>query len=411
MENNLECGKVAPGVFMSLFQKNNYFRVMMGFVLLAGCQAVAAQDEIPPPPAESDSIVVQAQPVPAQVPQIPYVYKVPLRLPDGWKVGDLRDEKADLKQISDGVQKIISGNIPDVHSLVVLRHGEILLEEYFNGHKADDINPLYSCTKSVFSAIYGIAQDQGLLNLDQKIYDLYPEYRSKNGWSPEKDSITVGMLLSMTSGFDCNDAGPWESSCGVAMAPTPDWVAFCFGLPLIHPPGRFWMYNGTSLSLLSNLISRKSGMSFSNYARKYLLDPLGIPGDSWVLGPGEVAKVDTGLFWKSRDMAKLGLLYLNKGKWEGKRIVSAAWVKDATTAHAPPGAAFGEDYGYLWHIKNMIWKGRQVSVFYANGYQGQAIFVSPDADLICVITAGSNDGQIYGEEENLFESSILGCFK
>jgi CubicO group peptidase (beta-lactamase class C family) len=381
----------------------------MGVILfLAGWgKALAAKDEIPPPPGERETLIVQAQPEPTQT---PYLYKIPKKLPDGWKVGDLRKEKADLDPIARGVERILSGDIPKVHSLLILRHGKILLEEYFNGHKPEDTNALYSCTKSVFSTLYGIAQDQGLLNLDQKIYDLYPEYRSKAAWSSDKDAITLGMLLSMTSGLDCNDGGAWGSSCGVAMAASPDWLNFCFHLPLIHPPGKVWMYNGTSLSLISNLIAEKSGMNFMNYARKYLLDPLGIPGDTWIMGPGEVAKVDTGLFWKSRDMAKLGLLYMNKGKWEGKQIVSETWVKEATTAQAPPGTAFGHDYGYLWHIKTMTWKGRPVSVFFANGYQGQAIFVSPEADLICVMTAGNTNDVIYGLEESLFERTILTSF-
>ena len=408
MEIKPQYRKAAPLMFLSTLEKNNYFRAVLGFVLWVNyTPAFADKDEIPPPPAESESIVAQAQPEPTK---IPYVYKVPQKLSDGWKVGDLRKEKADLNPIAGGVEQILSGAIPNVHSLLILRHGKILLDEYFNGHKVEDANALYSCTKSVFSTIYGIAQDQGLLSLDQKIYDLYPDYRSKAGWSPEKDAITVGMLLSMTSGLDCNDAGPWGSSCGVAMAPTSDWVAFCFGLPLIHPPGKFWMYNGTSLSLLSNLIAKKSGMSFSQFARKYLLEPLGIPGDTWVTGPNEVPKVDTGLFWKSRDMAKLGLLFMNKGKWEGKQIVSEAWVKAATTAHAPPGTAFSHNYGYLWHIKGMMWKGQLVSVFFANGYQGQAIFVSPDADLICVMTAANMNDSIYSMEEGLFRETILTSF-
>ncbi len=118
--------------------------------------------------------------------QVPYVYKVPVKLTDGWKVGDLRSQKADLKKISSGISKILSDSIPDVHSIVIVRHGNILLEDYFRGYTADYAHPLYSCTKSVFSTVYGIAQDQGLIDLDQKIYDLYPEGRSKTGWTSAK---------------------------------------------------------------------------------------------------------------------------------------------------------------------------------------------------------------------------------
>ncbi len=225
-----------------------------------------------------------------------------------------------------------------------------------------------------------------------------------------KDEITVRMMLSMTSGLDCNDTGEGKANCGAAMGQSKDWLSFIFNLPMGHDPGTFWMYNGCCLSLLSNLIAQKSGMSFPDYAKKYLFEPLGIPGDTWPTGPNGINRVDFGLNWKARDMAKLGQLYLNQGLWEGKQIVSSSWVKDATTIHAPPGTSFGHSYGYLWHIKTMTWKGKAIQIFYANGYSGQAIFVSPDADMVCAVTADSTDNLIYGMEENLFENEILGAF-
>ena len=393
---------------MDIIKTFNLATLVVVSHLLIVESSFAANDDIPPPPAEAETVLAKAPPV---IPHNPYVYKVPAKLADGWKVGDLRKEKADLQQITHGVEQILWGDIPNVHSLVVIRHGKILLEEYLNGQKAEEGNPLFSCTKSVFSTVYGIAQDQGLLNIDQKISDLYPDYRSKKGWDAKKDDITIGNLLSMTSGLDCNDAGDWGTSCGVAMEKSGDWVSFCLGLPLIHPPGGNWMYNGSCLVLLSNLITQKSGMSYSDFAEKFLLEPLGIKGSQWQASPAGVTRVDSGLSWKSRDMAKLGLLYMNKGKWEGKQIVSEAWVKDATFLHAPAGTSFGHSYGYLWHLKSMMWKSKPVSIFYANGFQGQAIFVSPDADLVCVVTASSGNAGIYGMEERLFEDMILGSFK
>lgn len=397
-------------VFMNPPKILTVFWKVLSFIFFVGFgMAFTASDEIPPPPANADEIIAQAQPA---APANPYVYKVPAKLTDGWKTGDLREQKADLDKVSRGINQILLGLIPDVHGLVVARHGKIMLEEYFQNYTGDYAHPLFSCTKSVFSTVYGIAQDQGLLSLDQKIFDLYPEGRSKTGWDTQKDKITVGMMLSMTSGLDCDDVGVGTANCGAAMGQSKDWLSFIFALPMSsHEPGTFWRYNGCCLSLLSNLIAQKSGMSFPDYAKKVLLEPLGIKDDSWVTGPNGVNRVDYGLTWKPRDMAKLGQLYLNKGLWKGKRIVSADWVKDASTIHAPPGTSFGHSYGYLWHIKTMMWKGKPIQIFYANGYSGQAIFVSPDADVVCVMTAGSGDADIYSMEENLFENSILGSFK
>lgn len=374
--------------------------------LALGGLAWAGDSEIPPPPEDPASV---SSPAPRPTPA-PYHYHLPARLSDGWPVGDLRREKADLDRISAGVNRVLQGQIPRMHSLLVVRHGKLLLEEYFEGFKADSLQPLNSCTKSVFSTVCGIAQDQGLLRLDQKIYDLYPEWRKKAGWIPEKEGITVGTLLAMTSGLDCSDLGDWQTSCAAVMGRSKDWLGYCFNLPMAHEPGKAWMYNGGCLSLVSNLIAVKSGMSFPDFAQKYLLDPLGIPGGQWVTGPQGVNRVDYGLNWKSRDMAKLGQLYLDGGMWRGKRIVSDAWVMDATALHSPPGEAFGHDYGYLWHLQKLQYQGKSLRVFYANGYAGQNILVSPDLGLVCVMTADNPDNSIYGLEMNLFQDDILGSF-
>ena len=303
-----------------------------------------AEDEIPPPPLQAPEAA------PRQ-----YHYRIPATLSDGWKTGDLRTENIDLDLLSWGMDRIGTGAIADVDSLLVLRHGRIVLDEYFRGRSAVDAHALNSCTKSVFSTVFGIAQDRGLLNLNEKIYNYYPEERGKAGWDSRKNSITAAMLLSMTSGLDCNDApAAGGFGCGGAMGQSPDWLSFCFALPLAQKPGTSWTYNGSSLVVLSNRIARRSGMSFADYAGQVLLTPLGISPGTWVTGPNGVTRVDYGLVWKPRDMAKLGQLYLNDGIWKGKRIVSEAWVKAATAAQAPLGRAFGHDYGYLWHIRK-IW--------------------------------------------------------
>ena len=377
--------------------------MMLTLTLWVAGREFASADEIPPPPATPPAVEPTDTPV-------SYHYRVPPQLPDGWPVGDLRAEKCDYYKIVRAVEPLPTEQWAAIHSVLIFRHDRLLLEAYFGGFTADSRQPIYSCTKSVFSTVYGIAQDQGLLSLDDKISELYPD-SGQRGWGKDKEGITVGNLLSMTSGLDCNDAPGGTQNCGVAMGESKDWLGFCFNLSMAHPVGTTWMYNGTCLSLVSNLIAEKSGMSFPGYARKVLLGPLAIPDDTWVTGPGGINRVDYGLAWKARDMAKLGQLFLNKGMWNGKRIVSEAWVKDATSLHCPPGTAFGHSYGYLWHLKDMKYKGNPVPVFYATGYLGQAVFVSPDADIVCVMTAGSSNGMIYSMEEKFFEEKILGVFR
>lgn len=380
-------------------------RFAVPFLVLLGLPFVTiADDDIPPPPA------VAPTPIPTDTPA-PFHYQVPPETSGGWKTGDLRHEKGDLPKITHAVDSINLNKLTGMRSLLVFRHDKLLVEQYFNGASDKTDHPLFSCTKSVFSTVFGIAQDQGLLSVDQKLYDLYPDKRGKDGWDPRKADITVGNMLSMTSGLGCDDVGVGDANCGSQMGSTQDWLGFIFGLPMVHDPGKFWTYNGCCLTLLSNFIAMKSGMTFPEYAKKVLLGPLGIAEDEWVTGPGGLNRVDFGLAWKARDMGKLGQLYLNKGMWKGKRIVSEAWVKDAMSLHAPKGTSFGHSYGYLWHLKDMQYKGKAVQVPFANGYKGQAIFVSPEADLVCVVTADSPDNGIYTKEEQLFEEDVLGAFR
>lgn len=373
-------------------------------LLVSFSVGVWADDDFPPPP------LVAPTPIPTDTP-VPFRYRVPPITSDGWAVGDLSREKADLQKVTHAVDSINLNKLTGMHSLLVFRHNRLILEQYFNGSNGKTLQPLFSCTKSVFSTVFGIAQDHGLLNVDQKLYDLYPDKRGKAGWDPRKADITVGNMLSMTSGLDCNDVGVGSDNCGSQMGSSKDWLGFIFGLSMAHDPGKFWMYNGCCLTLLSNFIAQKSGMTFPEYAKKVMLGPLGITEDEWVTGPGGLNRVDYGLAWKARDMGKLGQLYLNKGIWKGKRILSEAWVKDSTSLHAPKGTSFGHSYGYLWHLKDMKFKEKEVQVFFANGYRGQAIFVSPEADLVCVVTADSLDSSIYTKEEDLFEEDILGAFR
>ena len=377
--------------------------IILGLALLVPVGwAYAGDDEIPPPPAVAPLVEPTDTPV-------PYHYEVPEKLQDGWSVRDLRKEKADFQKINHEMELLVGNPWALMHSLLVFRHGRLILEKYFNGYTAASHQSLFSCTKSVFSTVYGIAQDQGLLSLDQKLYDLYPGQRSKAGWDSKKDPITIGNLLDMTSGLDCDDTGTVTTMCAAAMERSTDWLGFCFALPMAHPVGTTWMYNGCCLTLVSNLIAQKSGMSFPDFAKKNLLGPLGIE-DSWVTGPGGLNRVDYGLSWTARDMGKLGQLYLNHGMWKGKKIISEEWIKDATTTHAPPGQAFGGNYGYLWYVMNLSWQGKPISVFKASGYQGQDIFVSPDMDLVCVMTAAGPDNRIYGLETDLFLNGIVGSF-
>ncbi len=367
---------------------------VLGLTLMAGTGfALAGDQEIPPPPTEITSLFPTVTPIPPH-------YEIPRQLADGWPVGDLRKEKVHFERIFHQVELAFQNPALDLHGLLVFRHGKLLLEEYDKGFDLYSFQSLNSCTKSVFSTLYGIAQDQGLLNLDEKISDLYPE-SAQHGWTGEKTKITIRNLLTFDSGLS-NDFGGAD--------PSPDdLLEYCFGRPLSHTPGEVWDYDGLYLVLISNLIARKSGMSFPDFAQKYLLGPLDIKGENgWPARPKGLYRVDYGLSWKARDMGKLGQLILNKGMWKGKRILSESWVKDSTTPHIRLVKDVDDFYGYLWYEQQPY--GRGPVIIDATGANGQGIFICPDADLVCVLTSGSTDPQVYEAEAYLFWRGILGSF-
>ncbi len=341
-----------------------------------------------------------------------YRYKVPKDFPDGWDSGDLRDFGADIKPIEIGIQKILDGTFPRIHSLTLVRHGKLVLDEYFFGYGPDDIHPVQSITKSVFSLLFGMALERGWVKPEDKLYDFFPAYREKPGWNQAKESITLWHLLTMTSGLGCDD---WKDSksCSWAMVDSPDWTDFILSKPLSNEPGKKFAYCGACLTPLSSLLARKSGMSVPEFARKNLLETLQIHGASWVTGPKAVTPVSFGLALKPRDLAKIGLLVLNKGKWNGRQIVSEKWVEEATSTHVAKDQTNGKaGYGYLWWESSVRIKGKDHRMVYAWGVGGQYLWVVPDLDLVCVATGGNyKSGKLGANALRLFQDYILKAFK
>jgi CubicO group peptidase (beta-lactamase class C family) len=344
--------------------------------------------------------------------QTSYKYHLPQKNSDGWEVGPFDAIKVKIIKIEEIITRILAGSFPHIHSLVIVKDGKLLLDEYFYGYGPQDEQPVQSITKSVFSILLGIASDRGLLHLEDKLYDSFPEYRLKPGWQEPKEEITLGMLLTMTSGFACDD---WKDSrsCSWDMVKSPDWPAFSLSQPLSHSPGEHFAYCGACLTPLSAILARKSAMTVPAFAQKYLFNPLDIQTPRWMRGPQGITPVSFGLFLKPRDMAKLGYLFLKKGKWNGKQIISESWVERSTGMAQVSKTRTNrkDDYGLLWWERDIPVRGYRYPVFYAWGVGGQYLFVVPRLDLVCVITGGNyKSGKLGANAFKLFQDSILAAF-
>jgi CubicO group peptidase (beta-lactamase class C family) len=306
----------------------------------------------------------------------------------------------------------------NVHSLLVSRGGKLLFERYFSGpdeimnrreknvvHDADTLHDMKSVSKSVASLVFGIAVDRGLIgSLDQPILNFFPELSDLR--SPEKDRIKLVHALTMTMGLKWVEATPAtgdEDNDEARMNRAQDGCRFVLGsLPVTDPAGQKFFYNTGALRLTSAIVRKATGHPLDELARTALFEPLGITAVEWRRIKGDT---DTGggLRLKPRDMMKIGQLVLNGGNWNGRQIVSKAWIDASTTAYTNASAKY--DYGYLWWLGRAPFNGREVRVLAALGRGGQSIRIVPDLDLVMVVTAGYY--QDYSEQSFALQRTIF----
>ena len=274
-------------------------------------------------------------------------------------------------------------------ALLVVRNGELVVEEYFNGGSRDQSTEVWSVTKSFVSALIGIAIEQGHIeSLDDLMVHYLPEY-------PEFGDLSIRHVLTHTTGLEWTEEGDdftgWIAS--------EDWVRNAVQRERLHDPGSTLLYSSGNSHFLSALIVAATDMSPGEYAARYLFEPLGIelkrrdPGvrvstwdDFLVRTPG-TWKLDAqgmeigafGLSMTARDMAKFGYLYLNSGRWEEQVLVPQQWVEESTRDYVLRNDNFG--FGYNWVVSR---RGRELA-FNADGWGGQIICVVPSLDMVIVI--------------------------
>jgi CubicO group peptidase (beta-lactamase class C family) len=286
----------------------------------------------------------------------------------------------------------------DVDSVTVIRNGTIVLDEYFPPFEPNSKHVIHSCTKSIVSALVGIAIEQGYIEgVDQPVLDLFDERAVANP-NADKKAMTLEDLLTMSSGLECRDSYLYRWRGLREMSESDDWVQFMLDLPMAEPPGtRFEYCNGGSF-LLSAIIQETTGMSALAFAQENLLEPLDITDVDWRANPDGITIGWGDMHIKPHDMAKIGYLYLNGGQWEGEQVVPAAWVEASTQAHVTAGT-LSDGYGYQWWVDDG-------GYYMALGYEGQFIYVVPEKDMVVVFTSQLSDSDFFVPETLLNEYII-----
>ena len=328
-----------------------------------------------------------------------YKYEVPQTHTDGWETATLAETEVNLKYVSVLMHKILNGDLPDIHSVLVIRNGKLVLEEYFFGYSRNSLQNMASATKSISSILVGIAIDQQIIpNVSTKVYEFFPEYKDAK-WVQDKYDINLKHLLTMTAGLDWNE---WKYPYGdmrntnTAMNRSDDTIKFVLNLRHAEPAGKTFNYCGGLSLLLGGILKNTSGLYADKFAEKYLFGPLGISKYRWERYDDGTICTHGNIYMKSRDMAKIGQMMLNRGQWKDKTVVSGIWVDESIKAYTSGNVIYGSGYADHWWVGNTIINDQIVDAFYAAGKGGQYIFVVPALDLVSIITSKFN-GNPLGE--------------
>ena len=325
-----------------------------------------------------------------------YAYRPPSAPAEGWAIASLSALGLDTARVSALVQKVLDTDprpqtAPLIQSLLIARHGKLALEEYFYGFERERPHDLRSGGKTFASVMAGIAIDNGAaIGPRTPVYAAFPEYSSFAHPDPRKQRMTLEHLMTMTSGFACDENGdidqPGNEGHMQSQTEQPDWYKFMLDQPLMAAPGDKFAYCSGAVNLIGGIVRKASKTWLPELFEKRFARPLGVRGYQMNLTPEGEWYLGGGIHMRPIDMLKLGQVYLDGGTWKGKRIVSRKWVEASTARHAMN--AGGTD-GYNWHVNEIKLGDRTFREYEANGNGGQLLMVVPEADLVVMITAAN----------------------
>ncbi|MBB4826601.1 CubicO group peptidase (beta-lactamase class C family) [Sporosarcina luteola] len=307
-----------------------------------------------------------------------------------WKVENPETCKIDSAKLSE-VESIVRTEYHNLNGLVVIKNGFIAYEKYFNGSSSNDLHHVASVTKSIVSALIGIAIDAGFIkNEDQKVLDFFPEYVA-DPVHQQKQDISIRHLLTMTAPYAFED---WHEPLD-KMCMESNWVEYALNMLGQQGTVGTFKYSTAGAHLLSAIITRSTGKSSREFANEYLFKPIGMKEiplfeiesydydhlfgkdvKGWVHDPNGYTTGGWGLTLTTRDMARFGYLYLNQGKWDTKQIIPQHWIQETTTMNS-------NNYGYLWWLR----EENGVFAYVALGDGGNVICCIPEQDIVIAISS------------------------
>jgi CubicO group peptidase (beta-lactamase class C family) len=348
----------------------------------------------------SDSVAVRVQ----------WAYAPPEAVGDGWVTSSLADVDLNPVPLVSLVNTLRDTPNHRVHSLLIVRHNQLVFEKYFPGRAHptwgegpvafDRLTPhvLSSVAKSFTATLFGIAVDRGFIaSEDEKVFDFFPHLSDLN--VGQKGDITLRHLVNMTAGLEWDESSYTLRSgndltdmMDLVINDNGDLVRFVLSKPMVAAPGQLFNYSGGLTNVLGRAVQVATDQRLDRFAQEYLFDPMGIDEVWWWIWQDDLVYASGDIALRPRDMAKFGQMYLQGGVWNGVRIVPPGWVEASATAdtHFPPGSYWQETHGERgyglgwWQATEEYGEG----AFFASGWGGQRIMILPEHDMVVILTGG-----------------------
>lgn len=321
---------------------------------------------------------------------------VDLALP--WTTATPESQGIDSGRLRDAVNH--AATLPRILSLLVVRHGRLVAEEYFNGNGPDSLNDVRSITKSIVSSLVGIAVSQNIVSVDQTVHEYLDSFYDE--LPPDLDRITIRNLLTMSGGFQWDETTPLGYNEWLLSG---NYIGYLLARPVVDTPGTTFRYNSAAVHLLSVLLQLATNVWMDDFADQYLFAPIGIDRSRWETLPDGWPNGASGIDLRPRDLARIGTLWLQRGRSGQNQILPESWVAGGTE----PAFAWwdgspllrDQSYGYLWWLTRATQPG---PAFIASGHGGQYIYVLPGKDMVVVVT---HDWRGAGEESGTLSTNGL----
>ncbi|MBB5865487.1 serine hydrolase [Xanthomonas sp. 3058] len=381
-------------------------------LLLSFLFAVSALHAAPPAAAPTTANTTATTPAPA-APKAP----TPPALDDGWPVASAAATGWNPAVLAQMEQALATDLAPATTSVLIVHNGVLVYEHYLGDADRQTLHDTRSLTKSVTGLLVGAVIERNLIPSTQaKVYD----YFSDRQWQhpdPGKRDISIEDLLTMSSQLECNDDNAFSAGNEERMYVSADWTQFALDLPIRgyapwmqrpaqSPHGRAFSYCTAGSFLLGAVLEKATGQRLQAFAAQVLEKPLGIEHAQWNVSSEGVGMGGGGTRYRSRDLAKLGQLLLAQGRWQGRQVIGADWIRAMTSVHAQ--AREDADYGYqIWHFLFPV-RGVQRDTWAMSGNGGNYVFVVPEEQLVVVLTRSAyNTRQMHQQSHRLLSDYVL----